>query len=55
MSGFPSGARIRGRPRNTWKTHLDAFARFFGIDSWNECVSNFFDVARDAFLDFVQL
>ena len=54
MSWFPSGARIPGRPRNTW-THLDAFARFSGIDSWNECVNNFFDVACDAFLDFVQL
>ena len=38
MSWFPSGARIPGRPRNTWTTHLDAFARFSGIDSWNECV-----------------
>ena len=54
MSWFPHGARIP-RSRNTGETHFDAFARFSGIDSWNGCVSNFFDVARDSSLDFVQL
>ena len=50
----PIGARRLGRPRNSWQTHLKAFAGFPGFDSGNECVSNFCDVARDAFSDFVQ-
>ena len=54
MNWSPNGARILGRPRNSWQTYLEAFARFSGFDSWSECVSNLFDVACDAFSDFVQ-
>ena len=54
MKWSPVGVRILGRPRNSWQTHLECFARFSGFDSWSECVSDFFTVARDAFSDFVQ-
>ena len=54
MSWSPNGVRVPGRPRDCWYTQLEAFARFNGNTCWTEYVTNFFDIARGAFIDFVQ-
>ena len=54
MIWSPNGVHATGRPRDSWYTQLEAFARFNGTTSWTEYVNNVFDVARDASVDFVQ-
>ena len=56
MEWIPPGSRVRGRPRNSWASHLEAFARTMGWERWMDRAKNDTNWENHfaAFLAFVQ-